>query len=176
MRIGQRSRTHPIVNLRDNTMSSRTSLESKTSTLIECDNLLNAITAVAKLEHGGELAAKDHDALEKTMEFLDQVEEGYRWIDNPDMKKESRLYAKSLHTAVSSWIPNNGGGEFIGDIERMKGILRDIFEKEEHVDGAEELRSFLNRVLDSNFSSLEEKQSKSIEGDSNAIWNTKIDS
>lgn len=153
-------------------MQSDHSLHSANEMLKKSDEISSVVTALAKAQEDQVLSEEDKEALERGLHFLQEVEEGYSWMDEnaPSVNKQSRLRAQSLHAAVDSWGLEENRGQFLDDVGQMKRAIRHLLNENEEVIELSSITRFFNNILNSNLDRLDSMYSNSILGNDRDQW------
>jgi len=107
------------------------------------------LMALAKAAAERPLTPGDKGAIHEAAEFLEQVEQGYNWIDDPKISSESLQCAVSFETAIRSLKPGTSSVQFRDDIKDMLSTTRAL-ENDEQRPGDKEIghaRGFFCRIL-----------------------------
>lgn len=153
-------------------MQSDHTLHSATEMLKKSDEISSIVTALAKAKDDRNLDSRNKRALREGLSFLEDVEEGYNWMEEatPSVNKESRLRAQSLNAAIDSWELEENTGHFLEDVEHMRETIRNILEDGESCNDISPLVDFFNNILNSNLDRIDGMYSNSILGRNNNQW------
>lgn len=153
-------------------MQSDHSLHSANEILKKSDEISSIVTALAKAQNEEGLSEDDKEALEKGLDFLGEVEEGYNWMDEstPSVDKQSRLRAQSLHAAVDSWGLEENRGPFLDDVSEMKTAIQHLLSDNEEAIQLTRVTRFFNNILNSNLDRIDSMYSNSILGNDKDQW------
>lgn len=124
------------------------SLLVASNALTKGGRLNDIVMTLARIAAGREVKEEDIRALSNAASILDEVEQGYSWVDNPIVSSESPSYAESFDTAVRSWAPIATSMHFLDDIKHMRAVLADLLGGEQS-DPKEiaQLREFFGSVF-----------------------------